>query len=66
MLRFMGMFGFASIFLLISPNLRESALAGLAVVINAIIAYGPYSYIGLALAAIGGMAIVLKSQPRPR
>ncbi len=66
MLRFMGIFGLGTIFLVISPKFRESALAGLAFVVKAIVDYGPYSYVVLALAGIGGMAIALKSVPRPR
>lgn len=66
MIRVLGMFGLGGGFLLISSHLRVTAVTGLASMTAEIQRYSPFSYVGLALAMLVGMAFMLHSTPRPR
>ena len=65
MLRAIAMFGFAALFLLISPSLRESVLFGLGQMMLELSKYSPYSYIGLAI-VLGTGAVKSLAAPRPQ
>jgi hypothetical protein len=66
MARALGLFGFTGGFLVISPELRHAladlANSGLLFVQN----YSPYSYVGIALLAFGGVTVTLASGSNPR
>jgi len=61
MARAVGLFGFTGGFLVISPQLRQSLLDGLGRGVDLAQQYSPYSYAGIALAVLGGVALVLIS-----
>lgn len=65
MLRFFGLAGMASLFLLISPQFRETVLNGLGTAVLALGQYSPYSYIALAL-FVGGAAVWSMAAPKPQ
>ena len=52
MVQIVGIFGFAFLFLVISPTLRESLLLGLVTVTNGLKHYSPLSYIALGIVLI--------------
>lgn len=61
MARVLGLFGFTGGFLVISPQLRQALVdlagSGATFVQN----HSPYSYVGLALVAFGGVTVTLVS-----
>lgn len=65
MVRAIAVFGFAALFLLISPSLRESVLFGLAQAMLQVAKYSPYSYILLAI-VLGVGAVKSLATPRPQ
>jgi hypothetical protein len=46
MIRVLSWLSFAALFLLISPKLRDVAMGGIAVAVDGIVKYSPWSYIG--------------------
>ena len=66
MARALGLFGFTGGFLVISPQLRQAlvdlASGGVSFVQN----HSPYSYVGIALVAFGGVTVTLVSGSSPR
>ena len=65
MLRILSIFGLAGLFLLISGDLRATALQGLGQATLEIAKYSPYSYIVLAL-ALGACAVMSLMTPKPQ
>jgi hypothetical protein len=65
MLRILSIFGLAGGFLLISPELRNTVLLGLAKATCELAKYSPYSYIVLAI-ALGAGAVCSMATPRPQ
>ncbi|MGA2268162.1 MAG: hypothetical protein ABSH44_06790 [Bryobacteraceae bacterium] len=66
MIRAFSLLGMTSGFLIISPYLRESVLNGFAQVAAGLDKYSPYSYVGVALALLGGLVAALYRASAPR
>jgi hypothetical protein len=61
MLKLLPVFGFGALFLMISPQLREAAMDGVAWGVGGIVKYSPWSYLG---AVVGLLVIAMKSNYR--
>jgi hypothetical protein len=61
MLKLLPVFGFGALFLMISPQLREVAMDGIAWGVGGIVKYSPWSYLG---AVVGLLVIAMKSNYR--
>lgn len=66
MTRALGLCGFAGVFLLISPQLREAVVDRAGSSITLMHQYSPYSYVGLVLVILGGATVTLVSGSTPR
>ena len=66
MARVLGLFGFTGGFLIISPQLRQTLLDAAGSGLAFVQSHGPYSYIGIALLAFGGVTITLVTGSSPR
>ncbi len=66
MTRIVGMFGFAALFLLISPALRSTVVDASTGMVGLFQNYSPYSYIGGALLLFGGVTVTLATGSSPR
>ncbi len=66
MLRAFSLLGMTSGFLMISPGLRGTLLNGLAQAAAELDKYSPYSYIGVALALLGGLMAAFSRASAPR
>jgi len=61
MTRILGLFGFTGGFLLISPDLRQTVLAGASSLTVFADQHSPYSYIALVLLVFGGITLSLQT-----
>lgn len=61
MARALSLFGFTGGFLMISPQLRQTLLQSAWTSAGFVQNYSPYSYIGIALVVLGGVALMLAS-----
>ena len=66
LVRVLSLLGFMGGFLLISPKLRDSAIQCCFAVAEHVTAYSPYSYVGLGLFSLIGLAFLLNSDPKVR
>lgn len=66
MSRALGLFGFTSGFLMISPSLRQTLVDVGGGTYGFIQQYAPYSYAGVALVAFGAVTLILVSGSSPR
>lgn len=66
MVRILGLFGLAVLFLTISADLRNSLMELLAKAVQGLENYSPWSYAAVALAVIGGFLFSLKRGAQPR
>ena len=66
MIRTLAFFGMALAFLAISPSLRESVFGVFTGSIKGIVYYAPYSYVAVALAAVGSFVVSVNRSSQPR
>lgn len=66
MLRAFSLLGFGGGFLIISPKLRDGLVREFTQAMGSLNDYSPYSYIGLALAILGGLMLSLYRSSAPR
>ena len=67
MLKWLPVMGFAAVFLMISPNLRDVTMGGIAVGVDTIVKYSPWSYIGAVLGLLlFAMISTYRSSSNPR
>jgi hypothetical protein len=65
MLRVMGTFGLGILFLTISPALRASLMEDADHVQRFLVAYSPFSYVGVGMAILAGMMFALYRASQP-
>jgi len=66
MTRALGLFGFTGGFLIISPSMRQTLMDAGSISLGLLQNYAPYSYVGLGILALGGVAMTLASGSSPR
>ena len=66
MTRTLAFFGLAAIFLAISPKLRESLFGVFTGGVHGIESYAPYSYVALAVVAVGSFVVSVNRSSQPR
>ena len=66
MVRILALFGLATGFLIISPKLRDGVLDTFASGVQGVQHYSPYSYVVLAMVAVGSFMVSLKRGSQPR
>ena len=66
MIRAIGVFGMAGMFLFISPNLRYELSAEIEQTIKGLDQYSPFSYIGVGLALAALVMVYLRRSAAPR
>ena len=66
MTRALGLFGFTGGFLVVSPGLRQSLIDAATTSLAFVHSHSPYSYVGLAIVAMGGVTLTLASGSSPR
>ena len=66
LLRLCSMGGMGGLFLLISPKLRGSVMAGLGEICRQMEIYAPFSYIGGAVAVLAALIFSFNRGARPR
>jgi hypothetical protein len=66
MLRTLALFGLATGFLSISPDLRNGVMGALGSAVQSIEHYSPYSYVTLGIVALGSFMVSLKRGSQPR
>ena len=66
MTRILAIFGLAIVFLTISPKLRDAVIGILAGGVHGMEFYAPYSYVALALVAVGSFLVSVNRGSQPR
>jgi hypothetical protein len=66
MVRAFSLLGMTGGFLVISPGFRGTLLSGFVQAAAALDKYSPYSYVGVGLALLGGLAIAFSRASAPR
>jgi hypothetical protein len=66
MIRTLAFFGLAVAFLVISPKFRESIFGVFTGSVHGIESYAPYSYVALAVVAVGSFVVSVNRSSQPR